>query len=60
MEMASTSYRDHVELVNRGQDHARADRTYGRPVLALKFELGLFENPYTESGRARRALSRRI
>jgi beta-glucosidase len=48
MEMASTSYMDHLEnLVNEGKINLdRIDRMVAR-ILTLKFELGLFENPYT-------------
>jgi beta-glucosidase len=49
MEMASSSYRDHVErLVDEHKvSLEQIDRMAGR-VLALKFRLGLFDNPYTD------------
>jgi beta-glucosidase len=48
MEMASTSYRDHLEaMVHEGRVSLdQIDRMAGR-VLALKIRLGLFDNPYT-------------
>ncbi|MEL7046274.1 MAG: glycoside hydrolase family 3 N-terminal domain-containing protein, partial [Pseudomonadota bacterium] len=48
MEMASSSYRDHLEhMVHSGViSLEQIDRMVGR-ILALKIELGLFENPYT-------------
>ena len=48
MEMASSSYRDHVEgLVENGTlTLEQIDRMVAR-ILRLKFELGLFDNPYT-------------
>lgn len=50
MEMASTSYIDHLEdLVDQDKIKlAQVDKMVGR-ILTLKFELGLFENPYTRS-----------
>jgi beta-glucosidase len=50
MEMASTSYRDHVEnLVADGKiSLEQIDRMVSR-ILALKFKLGLFKNPYTNA-----------
>lgn len=49
MEMASSSYLDHLEkLVEESKISLdQIDRMVGR-ILALKFELGLFENPYTK------------
>lgn len=48
MEMASTSYHDHLEsLVAEGKIKLeQIDRMVTR-ILTLKFELGLFDNPYT-------------
>jgi beta-glucosidase len=48
MEMASTSYRDHLEqIVNEGGvSLEEVDRMVAR-ILRLKIELGLFERPYT-------------
>ncbi|EED33450.1 periplasmic beta-glucosidase [gamma proteobacterium NOR5-3] len=49
MEMASSSYRDHLEgLVGENKiTLEQIDRMVAR-VLRLKFELGLFEQPYTD------------
>jgi beta-glucosidase len=51
MEMASSSYRDHVErlVAENKLSLEQIDRMAGR-VLALKFRLGLFDNPYTDPG----------
>ncbi|MEM1189825.1 MAG: beta-glucosidase BglX [Pseudomonadota bacterium] len=59
MEMASTSYRDHLEhMVHSGTvSLEHIDRMVGR-ILALKFELGLFENPYTQREEHPELLSR--
>lgn len=48
MEMASTSYMDHLEsLISEDKIKLeQIDRMVSR-ILTLKFELGLFENPYT-------------
>jgi beta-glucosidase len=48
MEMASTTYHDHLEqLVEEGHiDEAEVDRMVSS-ILRLKFELGLFDYPYT-------------
>ncbi|MFT5136899.1 MAG: beta-glucosidase [Arenicella sp.] len=48
MEMASTSYSDHLEnLVAQDKIKlAQIDKMVAR-ILTLKFDLGLFENPYT-------------
>ena len=50
MEMASPAYRDHLEqLVDEGKiSLQKIDQMVAR-ILALKFKLGLFENPYTKS-----------
>ncbi|MFK8042712.1 beta-glucosidase BglX [Congregibacter sp.] len=49
MEMASSSYRDHLEnMVDQGKiSLEQIDRMVER-ILRLKFELGLFEQPYTD------------
>lgn len=49
MEMASTSYLDHLEnLVAEDKIKVeKIDKMVAR-ILTLKFELGLFENPYTD------------
>ena len=48
MEMASSTYRDHLEnLIDEGKvDLKQIDRMVAR-ILALKYKLGLFRNPYT-------------
>ncbi len=53
MEMASTSYRDHLaSLIDRGViSEADIDVMVAR-ILQLKFELGLFDNPYVDEGDA--------
>lgn len=50
MEMASPAYRDHLEqIVNEGNiSLQQIDKMVAR-ILALKFKLGLFENPYTSA-----------
>jgi beta-glucosidase len=51
MEMASTLYKEHIpSLIDDGKiDEAALDElVYG--ILKLKFELGLFDNPYTNPG----------
>ena len=50
MEMASSSYQEHVEnLVESGTvSLSQIDAMVSR-ILKLKFDLGLFENPYTDS-----------
>jgi beta-glucosidase len=49
MEMASSAYRDHVEnLVNRGELTLEQIDAMVARILRLKFELGLFERPYTD------------
>ncbi len=47
MEMATTSYHDHLEeLINEGQiDEKLLDEAVYH-ILKIKFDLGLFENPY--------------
>ena len=52
MEMAGDAYRNHLlDLVEEGRvSEAQIDAAASR-ILAVKFELGLFENPYTEAGR---------
>lgn len=59
MEMASSSYRDHVErMVNEGAiDLPHIDQMVRR-ILTLKFELGLFDNPYTDPAQHAEPLSR--
>ncbi|MEH6551505.1 MAG: beta-glucosidase BglX [Pseudomonadales bacterium] len=49
MEMASTTYNDHLQnLIGEGKiDVAQIDTMVAR-ILTLKFELGLFDNPYTD------------
>ena len=49
MEMASSSYLHHLEnLVNEGKIQlAQIDRMVAR-ILTLKYQLGLFDNPYTK------------
>lgn len=51
MEMASTTYHDHLEqLVHEGHiTEAEVDRMVAS-ILRVKFDLGLFENPYTNPG----------
>lgn len=49
MEMASTTYADHVEeLLKEGSLNEEMLNSAVRRILKLKFELGLFENPYTD------------
>lgn len=50
MEMASPAYREHLEqLVDEGKiSLQQIDKMVAR-ILALKFKLGLFENPYTKA-----------
>ncbi len=49
MEMASRSYIYHLEdLVNQGRITISQIDTCVRNILNIKFELGLFENPYTD------------
>ncbi|MEE4279132.1 MAG: beta-glucosidase BglX [Halieaceae bacterium] len=59
MEMASSSYRDHVEgMVNEGRiEPAHIDRMVAR-ILTLKFELGLFDKPYTDPAEHAEPLNR--
>ncbi|MFK7828849.1 MAG: beta-glucosidase BglX [Congregibacter sp.] len=48
MEMASASYRDHLErLVDHGKISVEQIDTMVERILTLKFELGLFESPFT-------------
>ncbi|MDD9997631.1 MAG: glycoside hydrolase family 3 C-terminal domain-containing protein, partial [Rhodospirillaceae bacterium] len=51
MEMVSRTYADHlVELVEEGETAMeRVDQLVGE-ILRIKLRLGLFENPYTETG----------
>ncbi|MEM7360042.1 MAG: beta-glucosidase BglX [Pseudomonadota bacterium] len=50
MEMASTSYHDHLEnLVEAGKISMEQIDTMVARILTLKFKLGLFENPYTDA-----------
>ncbi|MBT8140973.1 MAG: beta-glucosidase BglX [Gammaproteobacteria bacterium] len=50
MEMASSSYIDHLEnLVNSGRLSMQEIDEKVERILTLKFELGLFENPYTNA-----------
>jgi beta-glucosidase len=49
MEMASTAYMDHLaELLNEGRVELRQIDEMAAAILKVKFELGLFENPYTD------------
>ncbi|WP_439102233.1 beta-glucosidase BglX [Congregibacter sp.] len=49
MEMASTSYRDHLEgMVDEGKISLEQIDGMVERVLRLKFALGLFEQPYTD------------
>ncbi|MDM3870036.1 beta-glucosidase BglX [Porticoccus sp. W117] len=50
MEMASRSYKHHLQqLVDEGRvDLPQIDRMVAR-ILTLKFDLGLFDNPYTSA-----------
>jgi len=59
MEMASTSYRDHLEdLVQRGAiSMEQIDRMVAR-ILHLKFELDLFDKPYTNPAEHAELLNR--
>ena len=51
MEMASSTYSDHLEaLVNEGRLTEAHLNMMAARVLRLKFQLGLFERPYTNSG----------
>ena len=51
MEMASTSYHDHLEnLVNEGRISVEQIDVMVARILTLKFRLGLFENPHTDPG----------
>ncbi|MBT8114950.1 MAG: glycoside hydrolase family 3 C-terminal domain-containing protein, partial [Arenicella sp.] len=51
MEMASTSYHDHLEnLVNAGRISMEQIDAMVERILTLKFNLGLFENPHTDPG----------
>lgn len=52
MEMVSTTYADHlVSLVEEGRiSLAQIDTMVGN-ILRVKFQLGLFENPYTDPSR---------
>ncbi|MBI9072135.1 MAG: beta-glucosidase BglX [Melioribacteraceae bacterium] len=48
MEMASTSYIDHLEtLINEKKIDAALIDNAVKNILRLKYKLGLFENPYT-------------
>jgi beta-glucosidase len=51
MEMAGDAYCNHLlELVEEGRvSEAQIDAAVAR-ILSIKFELGLFENPYTDPG----------
>jgi beta-glucosidase len=47
MEMASTTYVDHIaELLQEGQVSEATINQAVREILRVKFEMGLFENPY--------------
>jgi beta-glucosidase len=49
MEMATSSYRDHlIELLKEGRISETDIDNSVRAILQLKFDLGLFENPYCE------------
>jgi beta-glucosidase len=49
MEMASTTYADHLaELLEDGQIDIGLVNEMVAGILRLKFEMGLFENPYTD------------
>ena len=54
MEMTSSTYREHLaDAVKRGQiSEARIDELV-RPLLAAKYRLGLFEQPYVDMDRFR-------
>ena len=50
MEMASTDYEDYLqELVNSGEVDIKLIDEAVRNILRLKFELGLFENPFVDT-----------
>jgi beta-glucosidase len=57
MDMGSGTYVQHLAaLVRDGQlTEAQIDAAV-RPILAVKFRLGLFENPYADEARARQVL----
>ena len=51
MEMASTNYADHIgQLLEEGKICEQQIDTKVCNILNLKFQLGLFENPYTNPG----------
>ncbi|NND82545.1 MAG: beta-glucosidase BglX [Gammaproteobacteria bacterium] len=59
MEMASSSYRDHVEnLMAQGKISLQQIDTMVARILTLKFDLGLFDNPYTDPGHFSAPLNR--
>jgi beta-glucosidase len=52
MEMVSTSYRDHGKaLLREGSISAAMINDSVRRILRVKFRLGLFDNPYTDTTR---------
>lgn len=58
MDMASNTYGQHLAaLVKDGQiQEAQVDAAV-RPILAVKFRLGLFENPYVDEARVAQVLA---
>ncbi|HSG67474.1 MAG TPA: glycoside hydrolase family 3 N-terminal domain-containing protein [Bacteroidales bacterium] len=53
MEMASTTFRDHLaDLLAEGEIPEEMINDAVRRILRVKFELGLFEDPYAEPDRA--------
>jgi len=55
MEMASTTYRDHIAaLVEEGKIEESVIDQAVREILRVKFELGLFDNPYVPKDKQNR------
>ena len=59
MEMVSTTYRDHLPLLihDKKISPSQVDDAVRR-ILRIKFELGLFENPYVDESREARDLEK--
>lgn len=52
MEMVSTTYADHLkELIDEDRISSQAVDAMVANILRVKFEMGLFENPYTDPGK---------
>ncbi len=52
MEMVSTTYADHLkELIDEDRIGLQAVDVMVANILRVKFEMGLFENPYTDPGK---------